>query len=52
MNDSLIQEFLEYTQMVRGCRPKTAEAYAIDLKVFKAYCTDHSPNVDNPSKAK
>jgi site-specific recombinase XerD len=52
MNDSLIQEFLEYTQMVRGCRPKTAEAYAIDLKVFKAYCTDHYPHVDNPSKAK
>ena len=52
MNDSLIQEFLEYTQMVRGCRPKTAEAYAIDLKVFKAYCTDHYSNVDNPSKAK
>jgi site-specific recombinase XerD len=52
MNDSLIQEFLEYTQMVRGCRPKTAEAYAIDLKVFKAYCTVHSPNLDNPSKAK
>lgn len=52
MNDSLIQEFLEYTQMVRGCRPKTSEAYAIDLKVFKAYCTVHSPNVDNPSKAK
>ncbi|MBO1510505.1 site-specific tyrosine recombinase/integron integrase [Metabacillus bambusae] len=52
MNDSLIQEFLEYTQMVRGCRPKTAEAYAIDLKVLKAYCTYHCPHVDNPSKAK
>ena len=52
MNDSLIQEFLEYTQMVRGCRPKTAEAYATDLKVLKAYCTDHYPHVDNPSRAK
>lgn len=52
MNDSLIQEFLEYTQMVRGCRPKTAEAYAIDLKVFKAYCTVHTTKMDNPSKAK
>ena len=52
MNDSLIQEFLEYTQMVRGCRPKTVEAYAIDLKVLKAFFTDHYPHVDNPSKAK
>ena len=52
MNDSLIQEFLEYTQMVRGCRPKTAEAYAIDLKVFNTYCADHYPHVDNPSRAK
>lgn len=52
MNESTIQEFLEYTQMVRGCRPKTAEAYAIDLKVLNTFCTIHYPHVDNPSKAK
>lgn len=52
MNDSLIQEFLEYAQMVRGCRPKTVEAYAIDLKVLKTFFTDNCPHVDNPSKAK
>lgn len=32
-SETTIQEFLDYAQMVRGCRPKTAEAYAIDLKV-------------------
>jgi integrase/recombinase XerD len=52
MNESTIQDFLEYSQMVRGCRPKTAEAYAIDLKVFNTFCAVHYPNVDNPSKAK
>lgn len=52
MNESTIQDFLEYSQMVRGCRPKTAEAYAIDLKVFNTFCAGHYPHVDNPSKAK
>jgi integrase/recombinase XerD len=52
MNESTIQDFLEYSQMVRGCRPKTAEAYAIDLKVFNTFCAVHYPHVDNPSKAK
>jgi integrase/recombinase XerD len=50
--ESTIQDFLEYAQMVRGCRPKTAEAYAIDLKVWKTFCAVHYPQVDNPSKAK
>jgi integrase/recombinase XerD len=52
MNESTIQDFLEYTQMVRGCRPKTAEAYSIDLHVFDNFCAVHYPHVDNPSKAK
>lgn len=52
MNESTIQDFLEYSQMVRGCRPKTVEAYAIDLKVFNTFCAVHYPHVDNPSKAK
>lgn len=47
-----IQEFLDYAQMVRGCRPKTAEAYAIDLNVWKTFCSLRYPQVDNPSKAK
>ena len=47
-----IQEFLDYAQMVRGCRPKTAEAYAIDLNVWKTFCALRYPQVDNPSKAK
>lgn len=51
-HESTIQDFLEYTQMVRGCRPKTAEAYAIDLKVWNFFCAVHYPQVDNPSKAK
>jgi integrase/recombinase XerD len=50
--ESIIQEFLDFAQMVRGCRPKTAEAYAIDLKVWKMFCTVHYPQADNPSKAK
>ncbi|MDP4128387.1 MAG: tyrosine-type recombinase/integrase [Bacillota bacterium] len=50
--ETTIQEFLSYAQMVRGCRPKTAKAYAIDLKVWKAFCAVHYPQVDNPSKAK
>lgn len=51
-SETTFQEFLEYAQMVRGCRPKTAEAYAIDLKVWKTFCAVHYPQVDNPSKAK
>lgn len=51
-SETTIQEFLDYAQMVRGCRPKTAEAYAIDLKVWKTFCAIHYPQVDNPSKAK
>lgn len=51
-SDSTIRDFLEYAQMVRGCRPKTTEAYAIDLKVWKMFCTVHYPQIDNPSKAK
>lgn len=51
-NESTIQDFLEFAQMVRGCRPKTAEAYSIDLKVWKTFCAVHCPQVDNPSKAK
>jgi len=47
-----IYEFLDYAQMVRGCRPKTAEAYAIDLNVWKTFCSLRYPQVDNPSKAK
>lgn len=47
-----IQEFLDYAQMVRGCRPKTAEAYAIDLNVWKTFCSLRYPQVDNPSKAR
>lgn len=50
--ETTIQEFLDYAQMVRGCRPKTAEAYAIDLNVWKTFCAVHYPQVDNPSKAK
>lgn len=50
--ESTIQEFLDFAQMVRGCRPKTAEAYAIDLKVWKMFCAIHYPQIDNPSKAK
>jgi integrase/recombinase XerD len=50
--ESTIQEFLDFAQMVRGCRPKTAEAYAIDLKVWKMFCAVHYPQADNPSKAK
>lgn len=50
--ESTIQEFLDFAQMVRGCRPKTAEAYAIDLKVWKMFCAVHYPQIDNPSKAK
>jgi len=50
--ETTIQEFLDYAQMVRGCRSKTAEAYAIDLNVWKTFCAVHYPQVDNPSKAK
>lgn len=50
--ETTIQEFLDFAQMVRGCRPKTAEAYAIDLKVWKIFCAVHYPQADNPSKAK
>ena len=50
--ETTIHEFLDYAQMVRGCRPKTAEAYAIDLNVWKTFCAVHYPQVDNPSKAK
>lgn len=50
--ETTIHEFLDYAQMVRGCRPKTAEAYAIDLNVWKTFCSSHYPQVDNPSKAK
>lgn len=51
-SETTIQEFLDYAQMVRGCRPKTAEAYAIDLNVWKTFCAIHYPQVDNPSKAR
>ena len=50
--ETTIQEFLDYAQMVRGCRPKTAEAYSIDMNVWKTFCAVHYPQVDNPSKAK
>lgn len=50
--ETIIQEFLNYAQMVRGCRLKTAEAYAIDMNVWKTFCSSHYPQVDNPSKAK
>ena len=50
--ETTIQEFLDYAQMVRGCRPKTAEAYSIDLNVWKTFCAVRYPHVDNPSKAK
>lgn len=50
--ESTIQEFLDFAQMVRGCRLKTAEAYATDLKVWKMFCAIHYPQIDNPSKAK
>lgn len=30
----LVQDFLQYAELVRGCRPKTIQAYAIDLKVY------------------
>lgn len=51
-HESTIQEFLDFAQMVRGCRQKTTEAYAIDLKVWKMFCAVHYPQMDNPSKAK
>jgi integrase/recombinase XerD len=52
ISEVLIQQFLEYAQMVRGCRPKTAQAYSIDLKVWNTFCAMHHPQVDNPSKVK
>jgi site-specific recombinase XerD len=33
----LVQDFLQYTELVRGCRPKTVQAYAIDLRVFRHF---------------
>lgn len=41
----LVQDFLQYAELVRGCRPKTVQAYAIDLKVFLQFqaATGHRP---------
>lgn len=47
-----ILDFLEYARMVRGCRPKTVEAYATDLKVWDIFYKSQSPEVSNPFKAK
>ncbi|WCK52939.1 tyrosine-type recombinase/integrase [Aneurinibacillus sp. Ricciae_BoGa-3] len=51
-NEAILREFLDYTQFVRGCRPKTADAYAIDMKVWQTFCRNDYPQMDNPSKAK
>ncbi|TGE34750.1 hypothetical protein E4K67_29085 [Desulfosporosinus fructosivorans] len=51
-SETTIMDFLSYAQMVRGCRPKTAEAYSIDLNVWKTFCAVRYSHVDNPSKAK
>lgn len=47
-SETTIQAFLDYTVLVRGCRPKTAEAYATDLRVWRAFWTASCPNADNP----
>ncbi|MCL5046374.1 MAG: tyrosine-type recombinase/integrase [Actinobacteria bacterium] len=48
-SETTIQAFLDYTVLVRGCRPKTAEAYATDLRVWRAFWTASCPKADNPS---
>jgi len=52
INESLLQQFLEYSQLVRGCRPKTVQAYFIDLKIWNAFCSLHNLQDPNPSKVK
>ena len=52
ISETLLQQFLEYTQMVRGCRPKTAQAYCLDLKLWNTFCAMHDLHDDNPSKVK